>query len=124
MNIFVAGATGVIGRSLLPMLPDHTVFGMTRSRPEIVEELGAAPVAVDVYDRDKVMEAVADASPEVVVNLLTDLSHRDFVANNRMRREGAASLLDAAIAARARRLIVESVDMDLRPDSSAARTRP
>ena len=120
MRIFVAGATGVIGRSLLPLLRDHYVVGMTRSRARLVEELGAIPVTVDAYARDDLMRAVEATAPEVVVNLLTDLAQRDFKANNRIREQGASNLLDAAVAAGARRLVVESVDMKLPPDGAAA----
>jgi nucleoside-diphosphate-sugar epimerase len=120
VRIFVAGATGVIGRCLLPLLRHHDVFGMTRSRQQLVQELGAIPVVVNAYARDDLMHSVAEAAPEVVVNLLTDLAHRDFKANNRIRHQGAANLLEAAVAAGARRLVVESVDMNLPPDGDAA----
>lgn len=120
MRIFVAGATGAIGRELLPLLRGHEVRGMTRSRPELVRELGAEPVVCDVYKRERVFEALAAARPEVVVNLLTDLAARDFEANNRIRREGSRNLTDAAVAAGARRLVVESVAFELPPDGAAA----
>lgn len=120
MRVFVAGATGAIGRELLPLLAEHDVRGMTRSRPELVRELGAEPVVCDVYDRERVFEAVAAARPEVVVSLLTDLAERDFDANNRIRREGTRNLVDAAVFAGARRLLVESVDFELPPAGAAA----
>ncbi|HEY6017071.1 MAG TPA: NAD(P)H-binding protein [Gaiellaceae bacterium] len=120
MRILVAGATGAIGRELLPLLGGHEVFGMTRSRPELVRELGAEPVVCDVYDRERLFEAVAAARPEVVVSLLTDLANRDFAANSRIRREGFPNLVDAAVAAGARRLVVESVSFELPPDGAAA----
>ncbi len=68
------------------MLVGHDVVGMTRSRPELVRELGAEPVVVDVYERDAVFAAVGAARPDVVVDLLTDLAGGDFAANNRIRR--------------------------------------
>lgn len=120
MRIFVAGATGVIGRVLLRRLRAHQVYGMTRSRPEMVSGLGAEPVVVDVFERDAVIDALAAARPEVVVNLLTDLAQRDFEANNRIRRIGSRNLVDAAVQAEARRLVVESVDLDLSPAGAAA----
>jgi nucleoside-diphosphate-sugar epimerase len=120
VRILVAGATGAIGRELLPLLHDHEVVGITRSRPALVRELGAEPAVCDVYDRGRLEEVVAAAQPEVVVNLLTDLAERDFEANSRMRREGARNLVDAAVAAGARRLVVESVDLDLPPEGAAA----
>ncbi|HET8607534.1 MAG TPA: NAD(P)H-binding protein [Gaiellaceae bacterium] len=120
MRIFIAGATGAIGRELLPLLAEHEVTGMTRSRPELVLELGAEPAVCDVYDRERVFEAVAAARPDVVVSLLTDLAERDFDANNRIRREGVRNLVDAAVSAGARRLLVESVDFELPPAGAAA----
>ncbi|HSP73810.1 MAG TPA: NAD(P)H-binding protein, partial [Gaiellaceae bacterium] len=101
-------------------LRGHEVVGMTRSRPELVRELGAEPVVCDVYDRERLFEAVAAARPEVVVSLLTDLANRDFEANARIRREGFPNLVDAAAAAGARRLVVESVSFELPPDGAAA----
>lgn len=73
MRIFVAGATGAIGRALLPLLEGHKVVGMTRSRPELVRDLGAEPLVCDVYDRERLLAVVAEARPEVAVDLLTDL---------------------------------------------------
>lgn len=120
MRILVAGATGAIGRELLPLLGGHDVVGLTRSRPELVRELGAEPAVCDVYDRERLFEVVAAARPEVVVDLLTDLAGRDFAANARIRREGTRNLVDAAVAAGARRLVVESVSFELQPEGAAA----
>ena len=77
------GATGVLGRELLPMLADHAVVGMTRSRVDVVRALGAEPVVADVYDRERVLAVVAAARPDVVVHLLTDLAERDFLKRTR-----------------------------------------
>ncbi len=123
MRIFVAGASGAIGRRLLPLLVGHRVFGMTRSRPELIRGLGAEPVVADVYDRDAVRRAVLRAQPEVVVHLLTDLAERDFKANNRIRVEGTPNLVDAAQAAKARRFVVASVAFKMPPEGAAALTR-
>lgn len=111
MRILVAGATGVLGRALLPHLSGHEVIGLTRSpaKRDLLSTLGAEGVACDVYDRDALMEAVCRASPEIVVNLLTDLAGGVGPGNDRIRREGAANVVDAARAAGARRLVVESV---------------
>jgi len=77
MNVFFAGATGVIGRRLTPMLvkAGHQVTGMTRSekRIDLVRAAGAEPAVCDVYDLESLSEAVAAAAPEVVVHQLTDL---------------------------------------------------
>lgn len=121
MRIFVAGSTGAIGRELLPRLREHQVVGMTRSRPELVRELGAEPVVCDVYDQERLSAVIAAARPEVVIHLLTDLATRDFKANNRIRREGTRNLVAAAAAAEARKLLIESVEFELPPDGAAAR---
>ncbi len=120
MRIFVAGASGAIGRQLLPLLAGHQVVGMTRSRPEVVRGLGAEPAVVDVYDRERLFEVVGAARPEVVVHLLTDLANRDFQANNRIRREGTRNLLRAAVAAGARRVVVESISFEVPRGGAAA----
>jgi nucleoside-diphosphate-sugar epimerase len=120
MRIFVAGATGVIGRELLPMLANHAVVGMTRSRVDAARALGAEPVVADVYDRERVLAVVAAARPDVVVHLLTDLAERDFEANARIRRVGTRNLVNAAVAARARRLVVESISFAASAEGAAA----
>jgi nucleoside-diphosphate-sugar epimerase len=120
MRIFVAGASGVIGRDLLPMLTGHLVVGMTRSQVEVVRDLGAEPVVADVYDRERVMAVVAAAQPDVVVHLLTDLGAGDRAANARIRRIGTRHLVDAAVAAGARGLVVESISFGSSPEGAAA----
>ena len=78
MNIFVAGATGVVGRALVPQLVGrgHEVVGMTRSasKQDLVRALGARAVVADALDADAVAQAVASAEPEVIVHQLTALS--------------------------------------------------
>ena len=119
MRIFVAGATGAVGKRLLPMLTErgHEIVGMTRSRPELVERLGGTPVMTDALDRAAVIDAVVAARPEVVVHELTSLSGglrsprkmpEAFGPTNRLRTEGTANLVAAARAAGARKLIVQS----------------
>ena len=119
MRIFVAGATGAIGKRLVPLLIEHghEVTGMTRSRPEVVERLGGVPVVADALDRDAVVEAVVAARPEVVVHELTALDGalrnprrmaEAFAPTNRLRTEGTANLVAAARAAGARKLVAQS----------------
>src|ERR687893_601548 len=117
MNIFLAGATGALGKPLTRALvaARHHVHGTTRSRPEEVSALGAVPVVLDALDRDAVRAAVLDARPEVVVHQLTaigklDARHPDksFAATNRLRTEGIDILLDAAREAGARRFVAQS----------------
>ena len=120
MRVFVAGATGVIGRQLVPRLVagGHEVFGMTRSesRRAMLEELGAAPVVADALDRDQVADAVARSKPDVIVHQLTaigavDMRHfdRDFALTNRLRTEGTEHLLAAGRAVGARRFVAQGV---------------
>lgn len=121
MRIFLAGATGVIGVRLVPLLLDagHVVAGMTRSQPQVVAALGAEPVVCDVYDACPLAEAVRAFAPELVVHQLTDLpddaseirSYGD--RNDRMRTEGTRSLLAAATAAGAGRFIAQSISWDI-----------
>jgi nucleoside-diphosphate-sugar epimerase len=120
MRIFVAGATGALGRRLVPQLVagGHQVTGMTRSPGKAgwLRAAGAEPVAADALDRDDVLRVVAAARPEVVVHQLTDLTamtnfrklDAGFAATNRLRTEGTDHLLAAARAAGARRLVAQS----------------
>ena len=121
MRVFLAGATGAIGRPLLPRLQaaGHEVVAMTRSREraQALEAAGAEAVVCDVYDRDAVHRAVAEARPQVVVNQLTDipthLNPRKYANQmaglNRIRREGYTNLVDAAKAAGAGRIVAQSI---------------
>jgi nucleoside-diphosphate-sugar epimerase len=125
MKVFVAGATGVLGRALVPQLVarGHQVVGMTRSasKEELVRSLGARPVVADALDPDAVAEAVASAEPEVIVHQLTALSGRmsardmrhperssAAIMTNRLRTEGTDHLLAAGRAVGARRFVAQS----------------
>lgn len=120
MKVFVAGATGVLGRALVPRLVarGHDVVGMTRSasKQDLVRSLGARPVVADALDPDAVAQAVAAAEPEVIVHQLTalsgkfDLRHIDqfFATTNRLRTAGTDHLLAAARAVGARRFVAQS----------------
>src|SRR4051794_21994652 len=108
MNVFVAGATGAIGRRLVPLLvaDGHEVTAMTRSPAKAtgLRDLGATPVVADGLDRTAVIEAVARAQPEVVIHEMTALTglkslrnfDKKFALTNRLRTEGTAHLLEAA----------------------------
>jgi nucleoside-diphosphate-sugar epimerase len=127
MRVFVAGASGVIGVRLVPLLVEagHEVAGMTRS-PEKVErlrDLGAEPVVCDVFDAAALREAVVAFEPEAVVNELTDLPDEPAAtndANARMRRLGTRNLLAAAEAAGASRFVAQSVAWHLPGDAGTA----
>ncbi|HMA48024.1 MAG TPA: NAD(P)H-binding protein, partial [Frankiaceae bacterium] len=131
MRIFVAGATGVIGGRLVPLLvaAGHTVAGMTRTaaKADSLRTLGAEPVVCDVYDLEALTEAVV-SFPTAVLHELTDLPDdprlipRFADATSRIRREGTRNLLAAARAASARRFLAQSVAWSL-PDEGAAATR-
>ena len=119
MRIFLAGASGVIGVRLIPLLvaDGHEVAGMTRSpeKVEMLRELGADPVVCDVFDAGALIEAVKAFRPELVMHQLTDLPDEvdripDFAAsNNRIRTEGTRNLLAAAQAAGAARFLAQSI---------------
>lgn len=113
MRIFVAGAAGVIGRQLLPLLTSagHEVIGTTRSetRSGLIAQSGARPLVIDVYDRDNLHHALAEFRPDVVIHQLTDLATFDLAANTRVRVEGTRNLVDAALAAGTRRIIAQSI---------------
>jgi uncharacterized protein YbjT (DUF2867 family) len=123
VRVFIAGASGVIGVRLVPLLvaAGHTVAGMTRSPGKAggLRELGAEPVVCDVFDAGALTHAVAAFAPEVVFHQLTDLP--DDVArigafgarNSRIRGEGTRNLLAAAAAAGAVRVIAQSISWEL-----------
>ena len=118
MRVFIAGATGAIGRPLVSMLREagHEVTGMTRSeeRAQGLREAGAQAVVCDALDGDGVRSAMAEASPEVVIHQLTDLPQEfgmryTYGATSRLRTEGTRNLLEGARAAGARRFIAQSI---------------
>jgi nucleoside-diphosphate-sugar epimerase len=120
MRVFVAGATGAIGKQLVPRLvaAGHEVHGMTRSESKQADlyELGAVPVIADALDPDQVAEAVGKAKPDVIVHQLTaigdlDMRHfdRDFALTNRLRTEGTDYLLSAGQAVGVRRFVAQGV---------------
>jgi nucleoside-diphosphate-sugar epimerase len=111
MRIFLAGATGAIGRLLVPLLlaDGHDVTALTRRDPSALRRQGATAVIGDVYDAESLREVVTAARPDMVMHQLTDLGSRDFAANGRIRRVGTRNLVDAALAAGARRVISQSI---------------
>lgn len=125
MKVFVAGATGVLGRELVPQLVahGHEVVGMTRSasKQDLLRSLGARPVVVDALDPDAVAQAIASAEPEVIVHQLTALSGplsvremrnpdraSTMTMTNRLRTEATDHLLAAGRAVGARRFVAQS----------------
>src|SRR5919108_1653882 len=119
MKVFVAGATGAMGKQLVPRLVEagHRVIGMTRteSKQAFLWDLGAEPVVADALDPDQVAEAVAKSQPDVIIHQLTAISafdpkhfDREFALTNRLRTEGTDHLLSAARAIGVRRFIAQS----------------
>jgi 2-alkyl-3-oxoalkanoate reductase len=125
MKVFVAGATGALGRVLVPQLVarGHEVVGMTRNpaKQDLLRSLGARPVVADALDREAVAQAVASAQPEVIVHELTALSgpmsmrdarhperFKGAIMTNRLRTEGTDHLLAAGRAAGAQRFVAQS----------------
>jgi nucleoside-diphosphate-sugar epimerase len=119
LKVLVAGATGAIGRRLVPLLVQtgHTVSGITRrpERAETLTEMGARPLVVDVFDADALREVVAGDRPDVVVHQLTDLSAEDFKANSRLRAVGTRNLVEAAQAAGVQTMVAQSIAWVYRP---------
>jgi nucleoside-diphosphate-sugar epimerase len=130
VRIFLAGATGVLGRRLVPLLvaAGHQVTGMTRSPDKValLVELGADAVVCDVYDPETLTAAVVDARPDLVLHELTDLpDDPQLIAaqvgvNARIRREGTRNLVAAAQAAGAGRFLAQSLAWSVGGDGDAA----
>ena len=111
MRVFLAGATGAIGRRLVPLLlrAGHELTGTTRSAEKAseLERAGVVPAVVDVFDAQAIAAAVKAARPEVVIHQLTDLPHAfdqariaaSYASNARIRTEGTRNLMAATQAA-------------------------
>jgi nucleoside-diphosphate-sugar epimerase len=128
MRIFVAGASGAIGIPLVRALVSHgdelTALTRTPDKVALLREVGATPFVADALDRGGLTAAVRDAHPTHVIHQLTALpktgvrTARDLEATNRLRIEGTRNLIDAAVAAGARRLVIGSF-APLMADTSA-----
>lgn len=128
MNVFVAGASGTIGIPLVRALvaAGHRVTAMTRSpeKQASLAALGASPALADALDSAALTRVVAAAKPDVVIHQLTNLpktgvrSVKDLESTNRLRIDGTHNLIDAAVAAHARRIVGASFAMVLaaKPD--------
>jgi nucleoside-diphosphate-sugar epimerase len=120
MKVFVAGATGALGKQLVPMLvaKGHEVVGMTRmeAKRDQLRSLGAQPVVADALDADAVGRAVGAAEPDVIVHQLTAIPpavnmrrfDREFALTNRLRIEGTDHLLSAGKTLGVKRFVVQS----------------
>ena len=133
MKVFVAGASGAVGRPLIGQLvaAGHEVTGMTRreDRAAEIRATGAACVVCDVFDQPALDGALATAAPEVVIHQLTSLPQEldprkkgIYDATNRIRREGTRNLIAAAGAAGARRLVAQSIAFIYAPTGGWVKT--
>jgi nucleoside-diphosphate-sugar epimerase len=121
MRVFLAGATGAIGRRLVPLLlrAGHEVTGTTRSteKAEELARIGVTPAVLDIFDAPRVTAAVSAAEPAVIIHQLTDLPHEfdeariaaAYATNARIRIEGTRNLLAATRSATVPRFIVQSI---------------
>lgn len=119
--IFLAGASGAIGRRLTPLLLENgwRVFGSTRSKDKAAElkKMGVEPIVVDVFDADALRHYLQEIRPEVVIHQLTDLPYaleaskmtEALARNARLRDEGTRNLVAAAVHVGARRMIAQSI---------------
>jgi nucleoside-diphosphate-sugar epimerase len=129
MRVFFAGASGVIGRHVVPLLVDagHTVGAMTRStaKAELLSSAGAQPIVCDVFDRPALTGAVRAFAPELVLHELTDLPDDmkdlpgDSLLNARIRVEGTRNLLDAMSTLGQVKIVAQSVAWKMRPGREA-----
>ena len=121
MKVFLAGASGVVGHRLIPLLlrEGHSVIGTTRSaeKAKVIVALDALPVVVDVFDAAALAQVVARAKPDVVIHQLTDLTAKpgtsgyveSLARNAQLRIDGTRNLVAAAKAAGVRRLVAQSI---------------
>jgi nucleoside-diphosphate-sugar epimerase len=132
MRVFLAGATGVIGRPLVRQLlaDGHEVVGMTRTpaKAEALRDVGVEPVVADALDAAAVKRAVAEAQPQAVLHQLTAIPQRldprkilrDFELTDRLRTEGTHNLVEAARAAGAQRIVAQSIAFAYAPGPPGA----
>lgn len=132
MKVFLAGATGVIGRRLVVLLrkAGHDVVGTTRSETKAaaLQALGATAAVVDVYDAQKLKLAVYAAQPDAIIHQLTDLPQTldpntmaaALAANAKLRIDGTRNLVDAVLASGVRRVIAQSIAFAYAPGEGAS----
>ncbi len=131
MRVFLAGATGVIGRQLVPMLVQsgHEVIGLARSkaRRAAVEQLGIDAAVADALDRDALVAAVVAAQPDAVVHQLTSIPHelnprrfaKEFETTGRLRTEGTRNLIEGATQAGAGQFVAQSIAFAYAPEGDS-----
>jgi nucleoside-diphosphate-sugar epimerase len=134
MRVFVAGASGAVGRRLLPQLVSagHAVVALTRvpSRTGAITAAGAEAVVGDVFDREGLLAIVRSAVPDAIIHQLTDLPaavnprqlDEIYARNNRVRREGTRNLVTAAVQSGVRRFVVQSMATWYRPEGGLVKS--
>jgi len=120
-RVFIAGASGAIGRQLVPLLlaDGYSLAGSTRSKDKLplLRELGVEGYQVDVFEADRLRSVLLEVRPDIVIHQLTDLPYAlaadqmgdALVRNARLRDEGTRNLVNAAVSAGARRFIAQSI---------------
>ena len=128
-KVFVAGASGVIGRALCKMLVKDgwTVYGTTRSenKIEMLKQIGVEPVVVDVYDEKKLEEIINSINPKIVFHQLTDLPagldpakmQEALISNAKLREIGTRNLVNASIKAGVKKMIAQSISFVYEPST-------
>ncbi|OAB32569.1 dTDP-glucose 4,6-dehydratase [Paenibacillus macquariensis subsp. defensor] len=124
MKIFVAGASGVLGRSLIPILikDGHEVFGMTHheSNRSVINQLGAIPIVADALNLETVVTALQQTRPEVVIHQLTSLGSYNVADNAEMRNIGTRNLVQASQAVDVKKMIAQSISWAYEPGNEPA----
>lgn len=111
LRILVAGASGVVGRVLIPMLLQHghDVIGLSRQTPPYEPATGVKYITGDVFNRDRLFSLLQKESPEIIVHLITDLKEQNSAANARIRDVGTRNLVDAAKATGSSKIVAQSI---------------
>jgi nucleoside-diphosphate-sugar epimerase len=128
MRVLVAGATGVIGRQLVPLLisAGHEVIAVSRGRGEVDRRVGVEVVVADILDRAEITRVVREHAPDAIVHIATAIPAEinpkklaeDFALTNRLRTEGTRNLIDAAAEAGVGRVVTEGLAYAYDPSGS------
>lgn len=113
MRVFVAGGSGVLARSVVPLLlaagHDVTVTSRSAEKARLLERPGVSTMVLDALDRDSTFTAIAPAEPDAVLHLMTDLGTGDSASNARLRSTGTRNLVNAAQRAGVDRIVAQSI---------------
>lgn len=125
LRILVAGASGVVGRVLIPMLLQHghDVIGLSRQTPPYESATGVKYITGDVFNRDRLFSLLQKESPEIIVHLITDLKEQNSAANARIRDVGTRNLVDAAKATGSSKIVAQSIAWAYEPGEGSATER-